>query len=93
MSVIANKISSNAFTYNSDLHAFYAEVSGLNGFNFLSQVFDDACDVGFAIESAKTGKSVVFIFTKTDKNDDEILGWRFESYNFHQKLTCLIIND
>jgi hypothetical protein len=83
-----------------DKKTFIAEISELpETFNPLSAVWDDACDAGFILVSAKTGKEITFTFWKEDKNrDGEVAGYRFKpclrNNEMHLKdLSVLIIND
>jgi hypothetical protein len=53
-------ISSDRFTYLKDEKVFAAEASDLPR-NMLGRVFDDACDLGFTMISARTGVEMVFV--------------------------------
>lgn len=67
---------SNLFTFQ--FGRFNAEASDL-GNRHLQPLYDDACDVGFAIQSSKTGKTVVYVLVHTEVNaDDEICYWEYE---------------
>ena len=97
MSLIATKIPSVLFSWHGNRGV--TEASDLNRIKFLSRIWDDACDVGFAVVSAKTGKLVVFYLDYTDwgfgrnqdVEQDEIAGWNFKS--ICGRYTILIIND
>tara|TARA_Y100000310_G_scaffold339711_1_gene433248 strand:+ start:931 stop:1230 length:300 start_codon:yes stop_codon:yes gene_type:complete len=54
-----NPISMDRFTWISRENTLVTEISDL-GPNAFSQIWDDACDVGLAIRSPKTGTVVVF---------------------------------
>lgn len=72
-----------------------AEASDLGVRVPLHRFFNDACDVGIAIRSHKTGREVRFLFTHEDKTPDgDIAGWNFEAYDKDQPIKrVLIIND
>lgn len=58
------------------------------------QVYDDACDVGFTIISARTGKPAVFALTKTVTDDGDTLSWVFKCVTHGlTHLACTIYND
>ena len=63
-------------------------------FNF-GEVFDDSCDVGFMIESHRTGQRVAFALEKTHYDrDDDITYWEFKSVTpNHLGYTAVIYND
>lgn len=71
---------------------FVAEASQFSNFR-VARVWDDACDEGCFFQSHKTGKKVVFILVGIDKHDDEISGWRLESFGLPEKIEVLVIND
>ena len=72
-----NRISTNQLT-QSGLQ-FVAEVSDL-GPNFnLERVYDDAMDLGFVLESAKTGAEVTMVLTEEcHDNDGDLTHLKFE---------------
>ena len=63
----------------------------------MAQVYDDACDEGFVIESHHTDRRVVFALDKIDRdNDGDIAGWWFkpaERKDAALNIKVLIIND
>ena len=78
-----------------------AEASDLR-YNEPRQIYDDACDVGIAVRSEKTGRLVRFYLSKTDYTPDgeEIVGWYFEPIEEDKRRVAnasrtkvLIIND
>lgn len=56
-------ISTSLFHYEDGL--FTAEASDLPRDFRLGPIYDDACDVGFTLVSARTGKTRVFAFQRT----------------------------
>jgi hypothetical protein len=69
---------SKQFRYEACTTTFYAEASDL-GRNPFDRIYSDACDEGFSIESAKTGKVGVFYLshTKIDR-DNDIVYWELK---------------
>lgn len=67
-------VSTNRFTYISADRMFVAEASDLPEFG---RVYDDACDVGLTLISARTGKEMVVTVnhTERDQADGEFLYW------------------
>lgn len=57
-----------------------AEASDM-GNRHLQPLYDDACDVGFAVKSDVTGKVVTFVMTSPfhtgEGEDREIAGWHY----------------
>lgn len=50
------------------------------GGQIYSRIYDDACDMGFYIESHRTGQRVLFTLTKVQKDrEGEIMFWEFKS--------------
>lgn len=85
-------IHSTAFTFSKS--TFVAEMSDL-GNPLMGRVYDDACDIGFSVISAKTGKHAVFAFESTDRDGEgEAVGFRFTCVTPGLKhLRALLIND
>lgn len=87
-------ISSKHFDYIKADKTFVAEISELQGKLHMIQVYPDACDAGFEMVSAKTGKIVRFVETKEVRQDDEIVAWEFKCLDKdHKNLKALIFND
>jgi hypothetical protein len=61
-----------------------ADASDFGNAPVAEQVYDDACDVGFYVVSAKTGVRMLFTFA-----NDKAGTWVFSSGDF----TILIFND
>lgn len=81
MTIIARRAHSSLFMYHPDTNTFTSEASILSHHhvNFLSQAYDDACDVGFLLVSAKTG--VAALFTMIDEvrdADRDVKFWEFQ---------------
>lgn len=81
--IIGARISSKYFMYQAAHGAvhgvFTAEISDFNGFNPLSQIWDDFCDLGFVMVSEKTGAEVVFSLDHEVRDaENDITHWIFE---------------
>jgi hypothetical protein len=61
-------VSSDHFTRTGN--EFVAEVSDFGSTNLFSRIYPDACDVGFAMQSTRTGKEAVFYLAE-EKRDGE----------------------
>jgi len=77
--IIANKISSNNFCFLAKHKTFTVDLSELpRTFNPTTPVYDDACDAGFVMISAKTGKEIIFILDNVVRNEDnELMFYEF----------------
>jgi hypothetical protein len=91
-------VSSSLFSWNG-LKAT-TEDSTLYGVNTRVPLYDDACDVGFAIKSEKTGRVSTWFFSEELRDGEEVVGWLYkpttESVRKNQGLsgyTLTIFND
>jgi hypothetical protein len=86
-----NVYSTKLFIYDKKTKTFITEVSDLpcKGKPFY-QIFNDACDYGFWMESERTGDLMLFLYEGADKSSDEIVGWRLKS---EEGFNALVIND
>lgn len=88
-------VSSSDFIFKNN--KFIGEMSEIGRqFKYFGRVYDDACDIGFTIISAKTGKHAVFALEKEvgDENDHEIMAWEFRCVTPGlTNLTAVIFND
>lgn len=62
------------FTFLSSQGELVAEASDLNGFR-LGRLWNDACDVGFEIESHLTGTRKRFSLVRQLTRENEVIGW------------------
>lgn len=80
MKLNVHPLSSRLFTYNEKTKTFVGESSELSG-QYLSRLYDDACDVGLCIVSHTTGKQVTYYmdkeYTKGTVWDEEITHWTY----------------
>uniref|UniRef100_A0A6M3JQA3 Uncharacterized protein n=1 Tax=viral metagenome TaxID=1070528 RepID=A0A6M3JQA3_9ZZZZ len=88
----ATVLSTDLFYFDKENNTFSQEIStlGVKPEDLESQIFDDACDVGFWLKSKKTADLMLFSFEKSDYNNEELAGWNFKS---DEGLKVLIIND
>lgn len=99
MTIIARKIPSSVFTYDAKTKTFCTEMSIIRDF---SQIYDDACDRGFSIVSAKTGAEVTFAVceNETDWSHGELQSWTLRPITEHvfynpklRDLKVIVFND
>jgi hypothetical protein len=97
--LIAPTLSTRSFTWVPTSQSFVAESSEL-GSGAVGRIWDDACDVGFRLQSHRTGKEVLFCLDHEEKTPDgDIAGWRFLPVPVRGgeyqglPLSVLIIND
>lgn len=87
-------VSSAHFDYLPHERQFLAFASDLQGSFKLGRIFDDACDEGFKIRSAKTGKTEIFVLTEILKDQEgDIQGWVFKALNRTLNVSVTIFND
>lgn len=79
--ICSTRHSSELFTWVPSSQRFVAEASDFTVGNYMSQVFDDACDEGFIIVSHRTGAEVLYVYDGRDEAGDETLGWKFKPFN------------
>lgn len=82
------------FSRNQD-GALVAEASDLGGRFGLERIYDDACDVGIAIQSHHTNRIEWFYLDKREERDGEVLAWEFKpvSAGLHGAQKVVIFND
>jgi hypothetical protein len=70
-------ISSSKFSFKNN--TFVAEASDFGRKLPLGRVYDDACDEGFSIVSAKTGKIAVFaLYNHEEDKEGDLVSWIFK---------------
>ncbi len=75
-SITEHAILSELFSYKDG--TFTAFASDLNGHELMRQLYDDACDVGFGIKSARTRSVVTFHLAEVKRNaDNDIQFWEY----------------
>lgn len=102
--IIAPELSTNLFMWHKHKRTFTAEASTLRD-QHLSRFFDDACDVGFIMQSERTGRRMGFILSGEQKRDGDIIAWEFIAYELRGRhgiqfpvgnrtsLRCIVFND
>jgi hypothetical protein len=71
------EFSSKQFTYTHVNKILVSEASDMEN-RHLQQIYDDACDVGFAVKSETTGNVVTYVMSEVLKNGEgEIEGWKY----------------
>lgn len=96
-SMVDFAIPSSLFSFKDN--KFSAFASDLTGHELMRQIYDDACDVGFAIKSDKSGQIVKFHHAETFRNaDNDITHWTFNITPDHArnpelaKLSVVVFN-
>lgn len=88
-------LNSSLFTYTKKL--FVTEASDLYGYDTDKRIWDDAADVGFEMLSDRTGKKMIFTFSKTIyDNEGEVIAWEYVPYNvelLNSGVKAHILND
>jgi hypothetical protein len=85
-------VSTDLFSYDPDNRTFFAEDSDLPR---PSRIWDDACDTGYTLVSARTGKEVIVAITSEMRRDGDILYWVLQpiARNERDMFTVHIFND
>jgi hypothetical protein len=88
---------SKQFNWNLKTKTFTGDISELP--EALRQMWNDSLDIGFGIQSARTGNTAFFLLDTMDTNTDgEILAWNFKVFNpigspVLEGLAATIFND
>lgn len=96
--VLSYPISTVRFNYDAGSHMFMADASDLPK-GLVRRVYDDACDEGFALKSARTGSVVVYTVSETKRDaEGDVTSWEFTPIPEHAaKMThparLVIFND
>jgi hypothetical protein len=102
MAIICTKTwSTRDFNYTAKDRTLSIEAStlraGFPGRRTFGPVYDDACDMGFVLESHKTGRKMTFVINKVDKDrDGDIAGWWLTAAAVKDRalgIKVLVIND
>ncbi len=85
------------FTWVPASKTFVAEMSDFNGAAPFTRLYDDSCDAGLTLRSAKTGREVVCFLAGEDRNGEgELQGLRFQPLKPADRALfneVLLIND
>lgn len=69
--------STDSFTYHADGNLLVTEASTL-GPNYGARLYSDACDFGFGVRSARTGRKVIFVLAHQERDSEGEL--QYEDY-------------
>jgi hypothetical protein len=87
--------SSKSFTWNKETQTFSAEISDVPA--VLRQMFNDSMDLGFAIQSAKTGNVVYFTLATAERDrEGDMACWTFQAVSVRPGLSAIkvvVYND
>ena len=91
-------VSSNLFTFCKDTKTLVAEISDLEancGRAWLTRLYNDACDIGFAIRSEKTGKVIRFSLSNEEKDrEGDLVAFHFSPVETNSGVREVVIfND
>lgn len=67
-------LNSNQFTYTDQ--TFVAFASDLGDFR-PERIYPDACDVGFKMESERTGVVATYYLAEVERKDGDVAAWHF----------------
>jgi hypothetical protein len=77
MILTPTRVASDRFTYTRE-GGYTAEVSDL-GIAAFGRVYDDACDTGLTLVSQRTGREVVFVVEREDRDaEGDVTLWKLE---------------
>ena len=93
--IIGPKIASGMFFWHHDELMFSQEASTLQRGThhpFFGRLYDDACDEGFVLVSARTGEELPFYLDETKFLDNgDIIEWRFKPVTNDRNLKDLSV--
>ena len=76
MKLEINPLPLSRFRWERSTKTLAAFASDLPGFR-LERLYDDACDVGIAVRSERTGAEVRFCLEREEARDGDFLAWHF----------------
>jgi hypothetical protein len=85
------QIPMSKFHWDAESRVLSAEISDLNNPRF-QRIYDDACDVGLAVRSDRTGETVSFYVAQEHKDrEGDVQSWVLEPIPEHiRKNPCLM---
>lgn len=89
-------VSSDRFTFHKQSGILSAEASDFYDLPraFEQRIYDDACDIGVHVRSARTGNIETFYFEKEVRDaENELIGWVYRPLNKNLNLKIQIWND
>jgi hypothetical protein len=57
------------------------------------QLWDDACDVGFYIESHRTGTKALFALASQERSDGDVVSTTYRSVDLPMEFEVVVFND
>ncbi len=100
--VIAPHLTIRGMSFDKTSRTFSVDASQLSpqtSGHFMGQLYNDAADVGLALDNPHTNRSVPFFLKNVDEREGDVMGWWFEvlpeSARKHPELTglkLLIVN-
>jgi len=83
-------LSTDQFSFKDRIFsAFYSDL----GLDIFDRVWDDSCDEGFNLQSAKTGKIVLVTISKDFYLNEELQGWELVPYQNDSFKKVIVWND
>lgn len=91
--VIGPEVSSTLFIYVKESNALVAEISDIQE-DLFGPLYNDACDQGFVVRSARTGVAVPYYLASTHKDrEGDITHWTFQPATRGISTYVTIYND
>ena len=91
------------FHYNKQTRSLIAECSDfgplreafdpITGRKWIHQLYDDACDLGIAIESHKTGRVERFYLDREEVHDGDLVAFHFKPLDKTLDVKVVVYND
>jgi len=72
-------IVSDKFHFDRETMTMSADITDLGVEELWERAYPDACDAGFRIVSARTGRSVMFVVEGEDRHDGDLIAWRLKA--------------
>lgn len=87
-----NPISTRQLTFLATERRYVGEISSTHGFG---RVYPDACDEGLTLVSATTGREVVFVVERTERDGEgDVRAWHLVPVDSGvSDLTLVLFND
>jgi len=91
------RVNSNQFSYNAGNGKFVAEISDFGPDFQFGRVYDDACDEGLTLVSARTQRDLVFVIERREVDDEgDLIAWHLVPASGQEgmpKCSMIIFND
>ncbi len=84
-------VSTRQLSWFADERRYVGEISSTNGFG---RVYDDACDEGLTLVSARTGNEQVFVVADVDVDSEgDVRFWTLKPVDRHLDVSVTLFND